>query len=138
MAEESIKANFIIQIAGKPKENVENALNGVIDKLKEEQNLKEYEVSEPEYDDNTTLYSGLLEAGIKFEQVRDLLEFIVDYTPSSVEVESPEKINLDNTSFSAVLNDFSSHILNTNQELREVRAYAHSLKKKLGEEGNSK
>lgn len=130
MEDETIKGNFIIQIAGKPQNKVDQALNTLIEKIKEEQKLKEYEIEESEYDEESTLYSGLVEVGIKFNTVRDLLEFIVDYTPNSVEIESPENIKLDNSSLSAALNDFSSHILKSNQEVRKLRAQIHSMKKK--------
>ncbi|MDA3855407.1 MAG: hypothetical protein PF569_04050 [Candidatus Woesearchaeota archaeon] len=139
---EKITAAFIIQIAGKPVENVEKALNVVLDKLKaEKDNFKvvSSDVGKPELDEETTLYGGFLEVSAKFENASKLLAFIVDYTPSSIEVEDPEKIVMNNNDFSGILNDVSALMLKTQNENRNLRAYAHSLNKKMAElEGSKK
>lgn len=133
---EKITVAFIIQIAGKPVENVEKALNAVLDKLKgEKDNFKviSSDIGKPELDEETTLYSGFLEITAKFEDSSKLLAFIVDYTPSSIEVEDPEKIIMNNNDFSGVLNDLSALMLKTTNENRNLRAYVHNLNKKMAE-----
>lgn len=139
---EKITATFIIQIAGKPVDNVEKALNIVLDKLKAENDkfkVINSDIEKPELDEETTLYSGFLEVTAKFENASKLLSFIVDYTPSSIEVEDPEKIVMNNNDFTNVLNEVSALMLKTINENRNLRAYVHTLNKKMTElEGSKK
>lgn len=131
---EKIIGNFIIQIAGKPVENVDKALDVVLKKLKEEKKkfkVIESEIGESELDEETTLYSGFLDVKIKFEEVKELLNFVIDYTPNSIEIEEPTEIELDNGHLTDILNDLSGHILRNSAEVRNLRAHVHVLNKQL-------
>ncbi|MFW6285695.1 MAG: hypothetical protein ACOC16_00830 [Nanoarchaeota archaeon] len=130
-----ISARFIIEIAGKPVENVEKALNLVLDKIKTDKNisLKEDMIEPPEYDKKTSLYSGFMEVMIKFKTTNDILNFIMDYTPTSVEIEDPEKISFTSNELTGVLNDFSIKILDSQNKIRHLNAYVHMLNNKLKE-----
>jgi len=129
-----ITARFIIQIAGKPVENVEKALNHVLDNLKNEDKrfkLIDSVIENPELDDETTLYSGFLDITAKFVDVKSILEFILDYTPTSIEIEHPEEIEMSNDILTGVLNDMSNFILTSQNEIRKLRAQVHILNDKL-------
>lgn len=131
-----ITARFIIQIAGKPVENVNKALNIVLDKLnsqKDKFKVIESELVEAELDEETTLYSGFLEVSAKFKEPKEILNFILDYTPTSIEIEDPQKIDLDAGSFTDILNDMSNHIISTQTHIRHLSANIHVLNKKLKE-----
>jgi len=127
--EQKINARFIIQIAGKPIENVEKALEIVLNKLKEENKFKvlESEIVEAELDELTTLYSGFIDILIRFNDVKDILGFIVDYTPNSVDVEEPENISFTCNEFTGILNDMSSNLLKSANEIRQLRAHIHLM-----------
>jgi hypothetical protein len=128
-----ISARFIIQIAGKPVENVEKALNLVLDKIKKEGKYSLFDslIEEPEYDEKTTLYSGFMEVALKFDKTIDILDFIVDYTPNSVEIEDPEKIEFNAYELTGVLNDFTGKILDSQNKIRHLNAHVHMLNKKI-------
>ena len=128
-----ITARFIIQIAGKPVENVEKALNLVLDKIKKENkySLVDSLIEEPEYDEKSTLYSGFMEVTLKFDKTIDILDFIVDYTPNSVEIEDPEKIEFNTQELTGVLNDFTGKILGSQDKIRKLNAHIHMLNKKF-------
>ena len=132
---EKVKVRFIIQIAGKPVENVEKALNIVEGKIKESKDFKvlESEIIEPELDEETTLYSGLIEMLIRFESIESVFEFIYDYTPNSVEIEEPENFKFDSARLTGLMNDFSNHMLKSAQEVRNLSAHFHIMKKELDE-----
>lgn len=129
---EKITARSIIQIAGKPKENVEKALNVVINKIKEQKEkykIIESDIAPPELDEKTTLYSGLIETTIKFQNTEEILGFILDYTPSSIEIENPQNIKIEAHELTGMLNDISRIILNANMHLRNLSAQVQILKK---------
>ena len=130
-----INTRFIIQIAGKPVENVEKALNVVVSKLKESKKFKvlETEISEPQLDEQSTLYSGFIDILIQFKETAQILEFIVDYTPNSIEIEEPEDMNIDNRELTGILNDMSNYLLGAQTQLRKLNAHAHMQNKKIKE-----
>lgn len=133
---DTITARFIIQIAGKPVENVEKALNIVLEKVKEnKENYKviESEIIEPELDEESTLYSGFIEASAKFADVNKLLNFIYDFTPNSVEIEDPEKLKFSANEMTGILNDMSNFMLKVQSEKRNLQAQAYLLDKKVKE-----
>ena len=126
---QKITARFMLQVAGKPVENVQKALELVFDKIKESKDWKfiDGEIIDPELDEASTMYSGLIEVTLKFEKVEKLMGFIVDYTPNSVEIEDPETLKFDIHEFNGVLNDMSSKFLNMAQQLRQANASLHYL-----------
>ncbi len=128
-----INVRFIIQIAGKPVENVQKALQLVLDKLKNKENkfkVLESEIVEPELDEKSTLFSGFIDILIKFSEIKEVLGFIVDYTPNSVEIEEPEKLNFSSNEFTVILNDISAHLLKSQIEIRQLRAHIHLMNNK--------
>ena len=128
-----IEARFIIQIAGKPVENVQKALEVVVEKIKDSKGFKvlSSEIIDPELDEKTTLYSGLIEISIRFIDAKDILGFIVDFTPNSIEIEDPERIEFDNDELTGILNDMSSILLESQTKIRQLNAYVHMQNQKL-------
>lgn len=125
-----ITARFIIQIAGKPVENVEKAVEFILNKLKEEKDsfkILESHTEKPKLDEENTLYSTFIEVVARFNDSETLLGFILDYTPTSVEVESPDNIELNSHEFTGILNDFSNNILNLISENRKLNAQLNYL-----------
>ncbi len=130
---EKITARFIIQIAGKPVTNVEKAIDFVLNKLNnEKENFKviESHKEDAELDEETTLYVSFIEVTAKFVSADKLLAFILDYTPTSIEVEEPASIEMSNFDFTAILNDFSNNILGLLSENRKLKAQLNFLVKK--------
>ncbi len=127
-------ARFIIEIAGKPVENVENALNKFKDQFEAEKKkfkVVEIDVNKPELNEESKLYSGFLDMEVKFSSVEALLSFIIDYTPTSIEILEPQELDLDSLEFSNILNDMSSSLLKTNIELMKYKQAAAMMHKEL-------
>ncbi len=127
-----IIGNFILQIAGKPKEKVFDALKVIEENLKKSKDFKllESEVVEPEKKEGDVLYSGFVDARIEFENTERLLNFVLDYLPVSIEVEGPEEIILKSYELNGILNDVAKHMLDSVNKIRHLSAYIHSLHKK--------
>lgn len=131
-----VEARFIIQIAGKPVENVQKALESVKSNLLKEEELckvVECEIVEPELGEDGDLYSGFLDLEAKFNSIKKVLEFIADYSPSSVEIVEPQELKLDSNDFTEILNDISAKILRFQMEARTYKGHANFLAKKLKE-----
>lgn len=139
---QKIIGRFIIEIAGKPEKNVSKALNVVLEKIKADKNhfkLLDFHIEEPILDKKTTLYAGFLEVNIEFKESLNVLSFVLDYTPTSIEIEEPSTIKIDSNDFTAILNDMSSNILANVNNIRKLNAYVHMQNKRLDElEGGKK
>jgi hypothetical protein len=130
-----ITARCIMQIAGRPIEPVEKALSLIVEKLKENKAMKviEEDISPPELDEESNLYSGIIELLIKFDDLQTMLGYISDFTPNSIEIEDPSEIKLDNVNLTEALNDMSTQLLKTNLKLRKAESMIFSLNKRLRE-----
>jgi len=134
---EKIITRFIIEIGGKPVENVDKALKLVLDKLNNKENkfkLIDSHIGNSELDEKTTLYYGFIEAEVKFKEVNDIFNFILDYTPTSVEVLEPEHIEINSSGLTDLLNNVSNMSLSFQQKIRELNAQVHFLNEKLKKE----
>lgn len=134
---EKIITRFIIEIGGKPVENVDKALKLVLDKLNNKENkfkLIDSHIGNSELDEKTTLYYGFIEAEVKFKEVNDIFNFILDYTPTSVEVLEPEHIEINSSGLTDLLNNVSNMSLSFQQKIRELSAQVHFLNEKLKKE----
>lgn len=130
-----ITANALIQIAGRPIEKVEEALKIVVEKIKEDKRIKvnSEEISEPEFEEESKLYSGLIELNAKFENTQTILDFIVDFTPNSIEIEEPNELKFDSAEFTGILNDMSAHMLRANIKNQKLNSQLYSAVKQLQE-----
>lgn len=131
-----IVSRFIIEIAGKPVQNVSAALEKFKIKFEEEnENFKliEIDLNEPELNEENGLYVGFLDLECKFEDISKLLGFVADYTPTSVEIVEPDTLKFDTSEFSGILNDVSNILLKTNVKLRKYEIAANQMHKELQE-----
>ncbi len=122
----------MLQIAGKPKENVEKALEKVLENIDQSKTFKvlESEIYEPELNEKSTLYSGLINIKIEFEKIEYLINFIYDYLPISVEIEKPNKIEFEIPDLNYLLNELSRRMLQSMNENINLKAYINHIKKK--------
>jgi hypothetical protein len=126
-----IIAQFIVEISGKPKEKVDQALEIIGKKLEENFKVQNIEIEKSEPDENNVMFHGLIDVSIKFNEIKEILNFIIDYTPTSIEIIEPEELELNNSDLNEILNDLSNMILKNTNELRMLRATVHHLNSKL-------
>lgn len=129
-----ITARFIIEIAGKPQENVQKALEKFKQEFESEKDrfkVNECILEQAEFSEESQLYTGFLEVDAKFKDVSSILNFVADYTPTSIEIEDPASLELDNNEFAGVLNDVSSMLLKANVDRHKLRFQVNYLQKQL-------
>ncbi len=120
-----IKIRAIIEIAGKPKEYIENAIKLLVDKLKTEKDIivLENEIFDAKkLVDEGSIYTIFAELVIDLKDVLSLSKFCFDYTPSSVEILEPEQLKLDAPSATSFINDLLSRLHETDMVLKNIRA----------------
>ena len=129
---EKLHVKTIIEIAGLPKEHVEEVMNKVVDKTKENYEVIKFNIFEAK--PMKQLWSTFSEIEIKFNKLEDLIGFCFDYMPSSVEILNPEKFEFKNVEMTNVLNDLIARLHQFDRVIKSLTASNVNLKKELDKE----
>lgn len=123
---EKIQANMILEILGRPKENVVTALGTIIDNLSKEKGtlIKEKTLHEPApVKDSKDLFTTFAELAIEFDSLSDYYHIMFAYMPSNIEIVYPEKITVKNDELTSIgnkliqrLHDYDAVVKNTLME----------------------
>ncbi len=108
---EKLQARLIIEILGRPIENVKQAMIGIIDKMASEKGVKiiDKKIHEPILvQDQKDLFTTFSEIEVELDSVYNFMGVIFAYMPSHIELISPNKIELRNEE----LNDLANHLTN--------------------------
>lgn len=95
---EKINATLMIEILGKPEDNVKEAIRTMITRLGAEKGVtlinKTYH--DPKKIEDSDLFTTFAEADVEFESLANYFGTIFAYMPSHIEVTSPDKITISN------------------------------------------
>src|SRR3989344_4590330 len=98
---QKITAQLIIEIAGFPKEHVEE------------------------------LWSSFVDIKITFKDLNQMIVFCFDYMPSSVDIIEPLKFNFESVEISGLFNDLMGKIHHYDMLLKNFKAMNEMLKRKV-------
>ena len=133
-----IKARMIIEIVGAPREHVDQVMQMVVKKMKEEKNLTVFnehiEPSEPielENAKNKDFFSSFVEFEIKVTTLTRILELCFDYMPSTVEILEPDSLDFDSLEAANIINDLLARLHRYDMLVKNLSAENTLLKKKL-------
>lgn len=107
---DKIQANVILEILGRPKEHITEALNNLINKLGTEKGTKiiEKTLHDPiEVENSKDLFTTFAEILVELDSLDSYFGLIFAYMPSNIEIIAPQKTTLANTE----LNELASKII---------------------------
>lgn len=120
-----ITVRATIEIAGNPKEHIENAMKILINSIKELEDVK-LEASEifdaKKLSEEGSLFTIFAEVELNVKDFVALCKFCFDYTPSAIEVLEPASLAFDAASANNFLNDLLSRLHETDMVLKNLRA----------------
>lgn len=105
MAEKKIKAKVIIEVIGSPKEHVENTLNAVLNKIKEEKDIEVVKAVSYDAKKVKEFFTAFAEIEIDFSDVKKIIDFCFNFMPSSIEIIEPDELFLGSKDTSDMFND---------------------------------
>jgi len=127
-----IFARIVIELAGLPKEHIEEVMKKIIDKIKEG-----FEVSKSEIFESVELkdkmagfWSVFSELEIKFEDINAITIFCFEYMPSSMEIIEPEELRFKSTEVAGFLNDVLARLHEYDMVVKNLQAENIVMKKK--------
>jgi hypothetical protein len=124
--EKQYQGHAILEVLGKPKEHVAETLRLLLKKAQDTKELQviEHHIEEPEqFEEDSKLYSGILELELKLLNLETVFGFIFDYMPTSLEISEPDGMTFDLSTFNGFLSDF----------IGRIHEYDKIVKEKIGE-----
>lgn len=130
MAEEKseVIARVILNVAGKPKEHVDDSMRQMIETIEKEKGIKILKKKIMKAQKEESYFSSVSEIDIRLEDSSALMGFCLDYMPSSVEVIEPDVVEMDTLGMSGILNDMLSKLHHVNMGYASIKAENQLLK----------
>ncbi|MBW2967789.1 hypothetical protein KY362_04845 [Candidatus Woesearchaeota archaeon] len=122
-------ARIVIEVLGAPKDHVEEAIKLVVDRAHKIKGAEVVSESTYEAEQKEKLFSTFSEIEIWFDSMDVLMQFIFDFTPSSVEIMQPAKVEMKANHVSGFFNDFLLKMHELGLKLKDLSAKTQLLGK---------
>jgi len=122
-----MKTKAIIEVAGSPKEHIEEVMTKVVEKIKSEQQILKYKIFEAQQKEK--LFFTFTEMEIDFSNFEKLIGFCLDYFPSSIEI-IDEEVDIKREELENVTNDLLAKLHEYDMILKNLKAELYLLKNK--------
>jgi len=126
-----IRCRTIIEVLGKPKEHVENALKEYIEHIKQDSELVILNEEYSEIKEQGKLWSKFVELELVIKGTGKLIGFCFEYMPSSLEVLKPEHLIMTNPELSNFLNDLQARLHSVDMVVKQMKAENDLLRANL-------
>lgn len=126
-----IRARFIIEVMGKPKEMVTKALKDITSEMKKDGHKIEKDTYSKPKKSGKHFFSAFTEFEIIFEHLEDFIGAILDYMPITVEILEPDKADIEIGPLQEIINDLTSRLDNFDKQIRMLQATNVILQRKL-------
>jgi len=123
-----IRCRTIIEVLGKPKEYVENAIKEYIAHIRQDSELVILSEDYSEIKEQGPLWSKFVELDLIVKGTKKLIGFCFEYMPSSIEVVKPEHLVMTNPELSNFLNDLQARLHNVDMIVKQLKAENDFLK----------
>lgn len=137
-AAKGIKAVFILEIIGKPKEHLVATLEKLIESIDKEKGVKviEKKIKEPvEMKNNKDFYTTFAEIEIEADEIMKIIGLMFKYMPANVEIIEPELIALSNNGWNDILNELARRLHAYDEIARVLQIQTAKLQRELKEFG---
>ena len=121
----------IIEVAGFPKEHVEQVIKKMVDRIKEQEKILRSDIFEAKQ--IKEFWSTFTEMELSFEGMDHLSGFCFEYMPSSLEILEPERLRLESKDFENAYNDLLGKLHHYDMSLKNTNAANLLFQKKLRE-----
>lgn len=126
-----IRCRAIIEVLGKPKEHVEDALNQYIKHIKEDHELVVLSEDYSDAQEQNNLWSKFVEIDLVIKGTSKLISFCFEYMPSSLEVLKPTHLIMSNAELSNFLNDLQARLHNVDMVVKQQKSENDFLRQNM-------
>jgi len=132
-----IRCKIIIEVLGKPKEHVEQALKSYVDKIKNDPELIVLNVEFSNAQEKEKLWAIFSELDIVIKGIPKLIAFCFDYMPSSVEILKPEEFSMRKSTVENLINDLQARLHDVDMIVKQQKNENEFLKQNLNKSVNN-
>ncbi len=129
-----IEIRIIMELMGRPPEHLTESLNTLVVKMGSEEGVeildKKYHNPEP-VKDTKDIYSAFAEIELQIDSIEKLLTIIFIYSPSNLEIISPEKLKISNDDLNAFFNSLLGRIHHHSSALKQASSDREILIKQI-------
>lgn len=136
-----IRAMFIIEVLGKPKEHLKEVLENIAQKISEEKGVVvvEKKINEAkELEKKKDFFTSFAEIEVEANHMTLIAGLMFKYMPAHVEILSPENISLQNNDFTMIFNELTRRLHGYDEIARVLQSQKIMLEKKLKEKESKK
>jgi hypothetical protein len=133
---EKIKAHLILEILGRPKDNVEETLSTLVTKLGSEKGVKILDKNIHDAipaKDSKDLFTSFAEIDVEFEKLENYFGILFAYMPANIEIINPESLTISNDQLSEIGNILLQRLHNYDAIAKNIMMERDMLTKKLFE-----
>lgn len=131
---EKLEVNIIIEILGRPPENVKEAMQNIATKIGAEKGIKvkSRQLHDPvPVEDVKNLYTAFMELTLEIDSMRSYLNMIFTYMPSHVELVKPESLIITNSDLNEIANSVTLRLHHYDAIAKQMLAEKDILIKQL-------
>lgn len=136
-----LKCNAVIEVMGKPKEHIEQAMRKYVEQIKQEGNLSVLgiDIAETKRMDTGAKQEGMIEeVWTTFAHVEmmannpvTLMSFCLTYMPASIEIVEPAELRMERDDVTSFFNDLQSRLHQIDMAAKKVKMEVIFLKKNM-------
>ncbi len=126
-----IRCRAIIEVLGKPKDYVEDAIKQYIEHIKQDPELVVLNEDYSEIKEQGHLWGKFVELELVVKGIKKLIAFCFEYMPSSIEVLKPEQLAISNIDLSGFANDLQARLHNVDMVVKQQKAENEFLKQNM-------
>ncbi|MFH1317198.1 MAG: hypothetical protein ABII01_06765 [Candidatus Woesearchaeota archaeon] len=113
-----INSRVIIEILGKPEGHVKDAMEKVVERIKNEDEIIITNTDFSDLEPQESMFSAFVEVEMLTKNIEKLVWFCFDFLPSSVEIIEPQEFRYNAKEFSNFLNDLQARLHVVSNEVR--------------------
>jgi len=121
----------VIEVAGKPKEHVEESLKTYVENLKKDDRykvIKEVFADVRKHEEEIELWACFAEVEVETHELFNLTHFGFEFMPAMIEVIEPEELKFNQVEFSEYLSDLQSKLHEVDMIAKQVKMENDSIK----------
>lgn len=134
MAEEQdslIRARIIIEVLGKPKEHVEEAIKGYLNKIRQDDNVMVVKDNTSDSVEKEGFWLVFAEIEIVVKGLQKLIAFCFEYMPSSLEIIKPTSFTTTNNELAGFFNDLQARLHNVDMIVKQLKSENSFVKRNM-------
>ncbi len=128
---EKIVFRTVIEVAGKPKEHVEETLKEYVEKLKEDERynvIKEVFADVKKHEEDEEFWACFAEIEVETEELVNLTHFGFEFMPAMIEILEPQELKIGQMEFSEYLSDLQLKLHQVDMVAKQVKMENDSIK----------